>query len=65
MTIKALLYIVVTPLVIWALDGVNINSIFKKNRIYQASILYIMICISLSYLVVNFFMDFFINTQIV
>lgn len=65
MTIKALLYIFVTPLVIWALDGVNINSIFKKNKIYQASILYIMICISLSYLVVNFFMDFFIYTKII
>ncbi|NLM63324.1 MAG: DUF1146 domain-containing protein [Mollicutes bacterium] len=64
MAIKAILYIIVTPLVIWALDGVNINSIFKKNKILQASILYIMICISLTYLVVNFFMDFFIQTRI-
>jgi len=65
MSIKALLYIFVTPIVIWALDGVNINSIFKKNKIYQASILYIMICLSLSYLVVNFFMDFFNYTKII
>lgn len=65
MGIKALLYIFVTPIVIWALDGVNINSIFKKNKIYQASILYIMICLSLSYLVVNFFMDFFNYTKII
>jgi uncharacterized integral membrane protein (TIGR02327 family) len=64
MAIKAILYIIVTPFVIWALDGVNINSIFKKNKILQASILYIMICISLTYLVVNFFMDFFIQTRI-
>lgn len=65
MSIKALLYIFITPIVIWALDGVNINSIFKKNKIYQASILYIMICLSLSYLVVNFFMDFFNYTKII
>ncbi|HHU54993.1 MAG TPA: DUF1146 domain-containing protein [Mollicutes bacterium] len=65
MNIKSLLYIFVTPLVIWALDGVNINAIFKKNKIYQASILYIMICLSLSYLVVNFFMDFFNYTKII
>ena len=65
MNLKAILYIFVTPLVIWALDGVNINSIFKKNKVYQAIILYIILCISLSYLVVNFFIDFFNYTRII
>ncbi len=65
MNIKALLYIFITPLVIWVLDGINMNSLFKKNRVYQASILYIILCLCLSYLVVNFFMDFFNYTKII
>ena len=30
---KLLVYIVVTILVIWSMDAVNINQIFKKNHI--------------------------------
>lgn len=59
--IKILLYIIVVPLVMWALEGVNTNNMFKKNRVYQASLLYIIFSISLSYLAVNFFLDFFIT----
>ncbi len=59
MTVKTILYIIITPFVIWALDGVNINAIFKKNKIVQANIIYVIICLCLSYLLVNFFMDFF------
>ena len=33
MSVKFFLYVIVTILVIWALDAVNINHIFKKNRI--------------------------------
>ena len=29
---KFLLYIIILPLVIWAVDGININSIFKKTE---------------------------------
>lgn len=59
MHVKAILYILVMPFVIWAMDAVNINSIFKKNKIYQASIFYIILAMALTYLVVNFLMDFF------
>ena len=31
--LRFLLYIIILPLVIWAVDGININSIFKRNRI--------------------------------
>ena len=32
---KFFLYVVVTMLVIWAMDSVNINQIFKKNKVVQ------------------------------
>ena len=55
---KFLLYIIILPLVIWAVDGININSIFKKHRIYQARVIYIIIIFPLTYLTVNFMYDF-------
>lgn len=59
MSIKTILYLVMVPFSLWALDSVNINQIFKKNRYYQARLFYLMLCLGLSYLVVNFFTDFF------
>lgn len=53
-----LLYSIILVIVIWTMDGININSIFKKNRIYQARIFYIMIIFSLTYLVSNFIIEF-------
>ncbi len=56
---KFFLYLVVTILVVWAMDSLNINGIFKKNKIFQARLLYFFLGISLIYLVTNFFMDLF------
>ena len=53
-----LLYSIVLVIVIWTMDGININIIFKKNRIYQAKVFYIMIIFSITYLVTNFIIDF-------
>ena len=61
---KFFLYIVVTILVIWAMDSLNINGIFKKNKIIQARLLYFFIGISLIYLVTNFLMDLFTITKL-
>jgi len=55
-----ILYSLVFILVVWAMDGVNINQIFKKNKIYQARVLYILIIISLTYLVTNFLLSFLV-----
>ena len=55
---RFLLYIIILPLVIWAVDGININSIFKRNRIYQARVIYIIIIFALTYLTVNFMYAF-------
>lgn len=59
MLLKAILYIIFTFIAIWALDSINITNLFKKNKYYSSRVLYLMISISLSYLVVNFLYDFF------
>ena len=53
-----LLYVLVLIMVIWSMDGININHIFKKNKIFQARVFYIMIVFSITYLVTNFIIDF-------
>lgn len=65
MNIKLILYIIFIPFVMYALDGVNINSLFKKNKIVQARILYIMIGLVLAYLLVNFVLDFYDVSKII
>lgn len=65
MNIKTILYIVVVPITIWALESLNINQFFKKNRYYQSRILYLIVSLGLSYLVVNFFYDFFTYSKII
>lgn len=55
---KFILYLFVLPLVIYPMDSVNFNSIFKKNKVFQARIFYILVMFSLSYLVCNFLYDF-------
>lgn len=53
------------PIVLWALDSININSIFKKNRYYQARLFYLILTIVISYLLVNFIIDFTNYTKFV
>lgn len=65
MTGKFFLYIAVTILVIWAMDSININKIFKKNKIIQARIFYFLLGISMIYLVTNFLFDLFTSVKIV
>ena len=61
---KFFLYILVTIAVIWSLDAVNINQIFKKNRIIQARVFYFFLAISFIFLVTNFIMDLFTSGKI-
>ncbi len=63
--LKASIYILVTIITIWALSGVNFENIFKKNKIYEARVLYLLVCMSISYLVVNFLYDFFMYSKFV
>ncbi len=58
--VKLILYILVIPLVVFSLDSVNLNAMFKKGQsnYYQARIFYMFLIMGISYLVVNFVNDF-------
>lgn len=62
---KLILYIAMTILVIWSLECININQIFKKNRYYQARIFYFLLAASLIYLSTNFFWDLFTSIKLI
>ena len=64
MSAKYFIYILVGILVIWSFDSLNINSLFKKNRVLQARVLYFMLALSITYLVTNFIWDFFTVSKI-
>ncbi|MBQ8472158.1 MAG: DUF1146 domain-containing protein [Bacilli bacterium] len=55
---KFILYVMVTILTTWAMDGVNINAIFKKGQVIKARVVYFLILLSIIYLVTNFIYDF-------
>lgn len=55
---KLVLYVLVAIVVVWAMDGVNINAIFKKNQIVKAHVTYFLFVLSIIYLVTNFIYDF-------
>lgn len=61
---KFFIYILSAVLVIWSMDSVNINKIFKKNKEPQARLFYFLLGISLIYLVTNFFMDLFTSLKL-
>ena len=56
--IKLTVYFIVFITTLWAMDGLNLNSLFKQGRILQARILYLFFAMSISYLVTNFIYDF-------
>lgn len=60
---KVFIYLIVSVLVMWSLESININAIFKKNRVFQANLFYFFIGISLIYLVTNFIMDLYTSIK--
>ncbi len=62
---KIFIYIIVSILVIWSLESININGIFKKNRVFQATTFYFLIGISMIYLVTNFIYDVFVTFKFI
>ncbi len=59
MSIKYLLYLIVTIITIWSLDSININAIFKKNKNIQARVFYFLLALSIIYLVTNCLYDLY------
>ena len=58
--VKLILYLFVIPLVVYAMDSVNINGIFKKGQsnYYQARVMYMFRVMVLSFNIVQFINDF-------
>ena len=61
MSVKFFIYFFVTIITIWSLDAVNINSVFKKNKITQARIFYFILALALIELVTNFIYNVFLT----
>lgn len=60
MSSKFFLYLAITPLVIYGMSSLNINGIFKKNKVAAAWVFYFTLGISLIYLVTNCLYDVFL-----
>jgi len=60
---KFFLYILVGIIVIWSLDSIQINKIFKKNHVLQARVFYFLLAIALIELVTSFFYELYISAK--
>ncbi len=56
--IKTLLYFFVAMVVLFALDSVNINQIFKKNKVFQARLFYFLIVLALTHIISKMILEF-------
>ncbi len=56
--LKFILYIFSGILVIWSMNAININGIFKKNKVVEARVFYIILALALIYLLTNLLYDF-------
>jgi uncharacterized membrane protein YwzB len=58
--VKIILYVMIIPIVVWSMDSINFNAIFKKGQsnYYQARVFYMLSVIVVSYIVVSFINDF-------
>ena len=61
MSAKAFIYVLVSIIVIWSFESVNINAIFRKNKVWQARIFYFLLALSMIYLVTNFIYDLYLS----
>ena len=55
--LKLAVYILSSIIVIYAADSVNLNGIFKKNKVVQARIFYVVTVLSLIYLLTHCLFD--------
>lgn len=65
MSAKFFLYIFSTMIVIYSMDSININSIFKKNKIMQARIFYFILALCMIELLTSFLYNLFEATKFI
>ena len=56
--VKFALYILSAIIVVWSFDSVNINIIFKKNKVIQTRVFSLIIVFILTYLLGSFLYEF-------
>ena len=54
MDYKIYLYFICTLLSVFALSGVNFDKIMKKNKIWEARVLVLVLSLALGYILTNF-----------
>lgn len=59
--IKAVIYIIILFLSIYAIEGFNIGKLIRKNSITQIKVMIILVSMTISYCVTNFICDFINN----
>lgn len=62
---KVALYIVTLPIVIWALEAIKIEQVFKQGRVLQIRVAFLILSFSFDYLVVNFLYDFVFQMKLI
>ena len=65
MSVKFFIYVFSSIIVIWSIDSVNINQIFKKNRINQAKIFYFILALCMIELLTSFLYNLFEATKFI
>ena len=55
---KVTLYLVTIPFVIWSLESLRLDVLFKKGRDVKIKVFYVLLSLAFSYLVVNCLYDF-------
>ena len=56
--VKFAVYILAAIISLFALDSVNLNVIFKKNKVIQARVFYLVLVFIFTYLLGSFLYDF-------
>jgi len=47
----------------WGLQSLRIEHLFKKNRVQQIRVFYVLVAVALGYLLSSFFLDFLTHSQ--
>lgn len=62
---KVYFYVFFVMLSAYTLTGINFDAIIKKNKIWEARILVIILSLIIGYLLTNFVFDFFSISKII
>lgn len=58
MNYKLILYVVFTFISAYGISGLNINQFIRKNKIWEARVLVMVLSFALGYLLTNFVLEF-------